>query len=293
MLETLSGLLNYIVLVFAVSSMLLVGSSYTIHEILQPLKNLLEVGKAILANFLFTPLLGYLIIQVIPMDKPLQVGILLIACAAGAPFLIKLTIAAGRDASISTSLLVLLLPVTIIYLPVVLPLVIPEISISAMAIAVPLVATMLLPLAIGFLVKAYLPHWAIRLQPFLGKLSTVALLLLILMTFLVNSKSIVNMFGTGVIGAAAILILGAFTIGYFLGGPGIEEKDILGLGTAQRNIAAATVVATQGFENRSTLIVIVLTSLLTLIILFPVAILLRKREKKKITTDPENQEGLL
>jgi BASS family bile acid:Na+ symporter len=117
--------------------------------------------------------------------------------------------------------------------------------------------------------------------------------LLVVITFTVNFKSIINIFGEGVILAAAIIIMGAFCIGYLFGGPDIAAKDVLGLGTAQRNIGAATVVATQGFENRDTLIVVVLTSLLGLLILFPIAILLRKREKKKLKINPEDQEGLL
>src|SRR5690554_2531439 len=163
MLEILADLLNTIVLIFAVSSMLSVGFSYTIREIIEPLRNAVSVIKALIANFVMVPLLGYLIIQVLPLDRPLQVGLILLATAAGTPFLIKLTIAAGRDAAISTALLVLLLPVTIIFMPIVVPLAIPEVSVSAMAIATPLFLTMLLPLAFGFFIKATVSHWAIRL----------------------------------------------------------------------------------------------------------------------------------
>jgi BASS family bile acid:Na+ symporter len=293
MLEILSGLLNIVVLVFAVSSMLSVGFSHTIREIMKPFRNIREVMKALLANFVLVPLLGYLIINILPLDRPFEVGLILVACAAGAPFLIKLTIVAGRDVALSTSLLVLLLPVTIIYLPLVVPIAIPEVTISAMAIATPLVVTMLLPLAIGFLIKAYFSTWATRLQPFLAKLSSITLILLVVITFIVNFNAILGVFGEGVIFTAILLIIGAFGIGYMLGGPGMAERDILGLGTAQRNIAAATVVATQGFEDRNTLVVVVLSSLLTLILLFPIAKYLRKREEKKYKTDPEAQEGII
>jgi predicted Na+-dependent transporter len=293
MLELLSGLLNVVVLFFAVSSMLSVGFSHTIREIIEPFRNLPAVSKALLANFVLVPLLGYLITLILPLDRPLQIGLILIACAAGAPFLIKLTIAAGRNVALSTSLLVLLLPLTIIYIPIVVPIAIPEVTVSPMAIAMPLVLTMLIPLAIGFLIKAYFHLWAARWQPILAKLSSITLLLLVSITFIVNFKAIVGVFGEGVIFAAILLILGAFGIGYLLGGPDIAKRDVLGLGTAQRNIAAATVVATQGFEDRDTLVAVVLVSLLTLILLFPIAKFLRKREEKKYKTNSEAQEGLL
>jgi predicted Na+-dependent transporter len=293
MLEILSGLLNIVVLVFAVSSMLSVGFSYTIREIIEPLRNLRGVIKALLANFVLVPLLGYLIIQILPLDRPLEVGLILIACAAGAPFLIKLTIVAGRDVALSTSLLVLLLPLTIIYMPIVVPILIPEISIKAMAIAMPLVMTMLLPLAIGFIIRAYFLLWTARLQPILAKLSSITLLLLVVITFVVNFKAIIGLFGEGIIFAGILLIFGAFGIGYLLGGPDIAKRDVLGLGASQRNIAAATVVAAQGFEDRDTLVVVVFSSLLGLIILFPIAKFLRRREEKKYKTNPDAQEGII
>lgn len=52
---------------------------------------------------------------------------------------------------------------------------------------------------------------------------------------------------------------------------------MLALGTAQRNIAAATVVATQDFDDPRVLVMVVVASLVTWAVLFPVASLLRKR----------------
>lgn len=294
MLEILSEMLNYVVFVFGLSSMLSVGLSHAIHEIIQPLRNLPDVIKALLVNFVLVPLLGFLIIHILPMDRPLHIGLILLATAAGAPFLIKLTVVAGRDVALSTSLLVLLLPVTIVYMPLAVPLAIPEISVSTRAIATPLVLTMLLPLTIGFIIKAYLPQLTRRLVPIFGKLSGITLLLLVVITLAVNFKAIIGLLGEGVILGAILLILGAFGIGYLLGGPDIAKRDVLGLGASQRNIAAATVVAAEGFEDRNTLLVVVLSSLLGLIMLFPIAKLLRKREEKKYPeTNPESQEGIL
>lgn len=54
---------------------------------------------------------------------------------------------------------------------------------------------------------------------------------------------------------------------------------VLGLGTAQRNIAAATVVATQSIGDPRTVVMVVIASLVGFAILFPIARLLRKRRK--------------
>jgi BASS family bile acid:Na+ symporter len=52
---------------------------------------------------------------------------------------------------------------------------------------------------------------------------------------------------------------------------------VLGLGTGQRNIAAATVVATSGFATDEPLEMVVVTSLVAFAVLFPAAWILRRR----------------
>lgn len=53
---------------FVVSSMLAMGMSLTMAQILQPLKNARLVLLALLANFVLVPLLAWLITLVIPLE---------------------------------------------------------------------------------------------------------------------------------------------------------------------------------------------------------------------------------
>lgn len=280
MIDFLTFLLDVSVLVFAVASMIAVGFSYTVQEILEPLRNVSAVARTLIANFVLVPLLAYLILQVLPLRQSLAIGLFLIASAAGAPFLIKLTVVAGQNVAISATLLVLLIPATIIYMPIVVPLALPNAAISALAIALPLVLTMLLPLAIGLLIRARLQGWAIQMQPFMSKVSTIALIVLIVTTFAVNFQGIMNIFGEGAILAALLLIGGAFVVGYLMGSYDPESREELALATAQRNIAAATVVATQTIELPGTLNMIVVSSLIGLAILFPIAFSMPRRQAK-------------
>ena len=70
-------------LVFAVSSMLTVGFSYTLREIVRPLRNARLVIAVLVANFVMVPLLAYLITSVFSFDKQQEAGLLVVACAAG------------------------------------------------------------------------------------------------------------------------------------------------------------------------------------------------------------------
>jgi BASS family bile acid:Na+ symporter len=273
----LSNALSLATLVFAVSSMLSVGLRYTIQEILEPLRNARLVIGAVAANFVLVPILAFVITAFLSFGEERELGLLLVACAAGAPFLIKLAQMAGADLAIATGVLVLLLVITVPYMPLVVPLIAPEADVSAVAIARPLALTMLLPLAIGLIANRLVPTWPERLLPLLGMLANIALVTLIVATVGANFEELLRVFGTGAILAALLFIAGAFAIGYLLGITGRGTREELALGTAQRNIAAAMVVATQSLAEPDTIVMVVVTSLTAMAILFPTAAALRRR----------------
>ena len=278
MTEIGSRLLDASVVVFAATSMLSVGFGHTVREIFGPLRNLRGVIRALLANFVLVPILAFLVVRLLPLSEPHEIGIFLIAAAAGAPFLIKLAEAAESDVALSATLLVLLLPATIVYMPLVVPLALPEADVSALAIAVPLVLTMLLPLAVGLFVRARSERSATRLQPATATISTGALVVLVLATILANLGGILDVLFSTAILAALLVIGGAFVIGYLLG-MDRRSREVLGFGTSQRNIAAATVVATNAVDDPDTVVMVIVASLAGFAILFPVAAWLRKRSR--------------
>ena len=276
MAEILSVILTVAVPAFSVTSMLSVGFGHVVQEIIEPFSSPRSVIVPLLANFVLVPLLRMAVIWLLPLDRPLENGLLLVSTAAGAPFLVKLTEFAEHDVALSAALLLLLLPATVIYLPIVVPMALPEAEVSAGAIALPLVLTMLLPLGAGLLVRTHSARWAMRLQPVMGKVSTISLMVLVGTTVLLNFRAILGLFGTGAVLAAVIVITGAFAIGYALGGRCFERRCALGLGTAQRGIAAAMVVAAESFRNPDTLVMVVVSSLVGFAILFPVASVLSR-----------------
>ena len=73
-------------LIFVVTSMVAMGLSLTVPQIIAPLRNVRLVILALFANFVLIPLIAYGIIRVIPLAEPLQIGLILLATAAGAPF---------------------------------------------------------------------------------------------------------------------------------------------------------------------------------------------------------------
>jgi len=260
MSEILQVIAQLSVLVFVLSSMLAMGLSLTIAQIVAPLRNTRLVILALVANFVLVPLLAYLILLVIPLEQGLATGLIIMACAAGAPFLPKLAQAAKGNIAFSVGLMTLLMVVTVIYLPLMLPLLLQGASVSPWAIAQSLIVMMLLPLGIGLFIKARYESLANTLQPHMSQASTVAILLMLVSLLVLQFSSIVGLIGTGGLVAILVFLVGAFVIGYFLGGrdPGI--RSVLGLGTGQRNLSAAVLVAGQNFSDDPNVLVMVLVA---------------------------------
>ena len=276
MADFLAGLLNVAIQGFAVSSMLAVGLSFTARQILDPLLDVRGVILALLANFVAVPLLAYGVTHLLSLDRSAALGLILVALAAGAPFAVKLVKMAGGAVEFSSGLLVLLLVGTIVYIPLVVPLVAPGATVSPGEIARPLVVTMLLPLGIGLMVKALSPEGAARLQPVAGRIASVLLTALLVLTAVVHFRAILGVFGTGAILAALLVLVGAFGLGYLFGGFGEHLRDEMAQVTAQRNVAAALVVA-ESLGDPGAVVMITVVSAVSMALLFPLAGALGRR----------------
>jgi len=93
-------------------------------------------------------------------------------------------------------------------------------------------------------------------------------------------SSIIGTIGTGGILAALIFVLGALAIGLLLGGKDASMRSVMGLGTAQRNLAAAMLVSAQNFsDDPNVLVMVMLIGILGLVLLGVVSGEMGKRAK--------------
>jgi BASS family bile acid:Na+ symporter len=273
MTEVLATLAQLSVLVFVIGSMFSLGLSLTMKQIIDPLRNARMVILALVANFVLVPILAYLLALLFNLDESLRIGLILLSTAAGAPFLPKLVDVAKGNIAFSVGLMVLLMIVTIIYLPLVLPLLLGDVQVNPWDIAQSLIVMMLIPLAVGLFIKARYEDAADKIQPTFGMASNIALLTLTVLGLVLNFSGMIALVGTFGILAGVIFILVSLVIGYILGG---SDKSVLGLGTAQRNISAALVVAAQNFSVDVITYLMVL-AIIGLIVLMPAAGELGKR----------------
>jgi len=270
--EFLDKLSQVAVLVFVVTSMATAGLSLRVRQLVEPLRRVRLVVLAVVANFVVVPLAAYGLTELIPLHRPYAIGLLLLGGAAGAPFLPKLVEVAKGDLAFSVALMLLLTVGTIIFMPLVLPLLIPGLAADPWPILRPLLLTMLIPIAVGMAVKARSERWAQRLHPGFKVVSSVSMLLAVVLLIGLNFSAMVGTFGTGAIGMALLFVALGIGTGYLLGGPSRETRSVLGLGTGQRNIAAALVIATQNFsDSPGVAVMLLVTTFAGLIVLLVAA----------------------
>ena len=275
--ELLSKGATVATLSFVVSSMLAMGAGLTVPQIFEPLRNARLVVLALLANFVLMPLGAFALAKVLWLDEPLGIGLLLLGCAAGAPFLPKLAELAKGNLAFAVGAMVLLMAVTVGYLPIVLPLLLPGVTVDPWKIARSLVLLMLLPLAAGLALKARYEVLARRVKPVLDKISNVSLILLVLLITAANLGKVLQVFGTRGILAGLLFIAWGFGTGLLLGGPDADSRRVMALGTGQRNIAAALVVASQSFSDPKVVVMVIVVAIAGFIILMPLARALANR----------------
>jgi predicted Na+-dependent transporter len=174
--------------------------------------------------------------------------------------------------------MVMLMVTTIIYMPIVLPVLLSGVTINPWDIARSLIVLMLLPLAIGLLVKGRWSSIAEGLQPHMAHASSTALLFLLVGGIILQWSDIVGLLGTGGFIALVLFFLISLVIGYFVGGSDPKMRSVMGLGTAQRNVSAAMVVGVQNFtDSPDVTSTIIVGALVGLVMLLPIAGELGKR----------------
>ena len=269
--EILDKATTVAMLSFVVSSMLAMGTGLTVREILAALRNHRLIIVALLANFVLMPLVALALAKLLWLDEPLGVGLLLLGCAAGAPFLPKLAQLSKGNLPFAVGAMVLLMIITVGYLPIVLPLLLPEVTVNPFKIAQSLIVLMLLPLGVGLLMNARWGGLSAHIKPYLDRLSSISLMLLILLISIVNFDKVLQVFGRRGILAAVLFIAFGSLLGWLIGGPKDDTRRVLALGTGQRNIAAALVVGSQSFTDQEVTVMVVVVAIIGLVTLMPLA----------------------
>ena len=284
MFQFLRTAVQFIAPVFVICTMLNVGLTQKPSAIAAHLKNWPFVLKMLAANFIFAPLLMIGALYVAPFSPALKAGLLIFSLGAGAPFLIKLTQTAEHELALGAAVMMMLMVVTVGYMPLVLPLVLSGVSVSALAIAKALLLQMLLPIGVGMLAALVLPGVSKKLQPLVGGLGNLAMYAMVVATLVGYFPNLLQIIGTGAFLVGLVFVAAAFGLGYLAGFGKDNLEDVGGLGTAQRNTAAGVIIAIQNFKDPNVFVMLTLANILGIVMLLVLARFLSRDNKVKLET---------
>jgi BASS family bile acid:Na+ symporter len=258
---------KFSVFVVAMSSMMGMGLGLKLRQVLEPLSSVRRVAIAIVANFILVPVLCWLLTLMLPLSDGFRIGLMLLAAGAGSPFVPLLVSLSKGNQAWTAALMVLFTVVTVVYMPLMLPLMLPGLKVDPFGIAQSLVVVMLLPMIAGLFVHAWREPLALRLVPVFAKVSAILLILMLVLLAVLEHDQLAGAIGRFGILAAAVMVLAATGIGYVLGGPGGDNQRALAFGTGSRNVSAAMVIAAQNFSDKPDVALIAVLALLSTVCL--------------------------
>ena len=213
MKEIIEIVFNASMFAFAAGSMITVGLGLALSQLIEPFKNIRMVVLSLISNFLVVPLFALGLVWVIPVSEGVRIGIILLSITGGAPFIPMIVATAKGRVGSAVGLMLLLLVTTIFYIPIIVPFVLPDAVISSADIAASLMYSMLIPLALALLVKAYFPTIASRVLPIFAQLTNVSIFLVIITLVYLYTEVIIS--AAHALPIATLFFIGSMAIGYF------------------------------------------------------------------------------
>ena len=208
------------------------------------------------------PAVGWLIVTILPLAEPFAAVVLITSLAPSAPFLPPVVDKARGDVDFAGAFIPVAALGTVVFMPLLAPLLVEGLTLNAAALARPLVATVLAPLVAGAILRTYAPSFAERLFGPMKLVAGLSTALTALLCLLLYTGPMVETAGSFAL-ASMTLFMAAMGLAAYAVGPGLtaNERSVMALGMGTRNIAAvmAGVLAIPNADPRMTAMVVMWT----------------------------------
>jgi BASS family bile acid:Na+ symporter len=206
-------------------------------ELVAGLKQPKTLAAIFVWGWVLGPALGLLIAWALPLPDPFVVGLLLFSLAPCAPFFPLMVPKARGDMSFAGALVPLVVVGTVIFMPLMIPLMIEGVALSPVVLAKMLLLTVLLPLAVGAVLREYARTVATKIFPtvnVIAKLSTLACLVYGLVLYWREMLDTVGSFGLLSM-TIFMVVMGVITYRRFGFGLKQNQRSVMALSMLSRN----------------------------------------------------------
>jgi predicted Na+-dependent transporter len=237
---------------FVAVVMLSIGLRVSSGDLLNVVRNRALVTRALLANCVLIPAIGFVLVHLFPLAPSARIGILLLAAIPGTPIALQFTRQAKTRLAFAAAMTFVLSVVSIAMTPLALS-VIPETARRTerpvLLLAANIALYIALPLASGVRAAHHLPRFSRRIVLPLGILASALFLLLMWETRLVRTEAYTSIRDGGAVAAMFPLLILSMLIGWLIGGPDRESRRVLATATGMRSIVVVLYVARYCFPS--------------------------------------------
>lgn len=232
------------------------------------------LARSLFSMFVLMPIICVSAALLFHLTPAVKVALVAIAISPVPPLLPQKELMAGAHGAYAISLVAIAAVLSIVYVPVITSLFADWFNhpavVSSGAVAQIVLTTILVPLALGMAIHAWLPSLAETAAKPVG-LVGVTLVLVCCVPLLIRLWPLVtSFFGDGTLLMLAVVILVGTAVGHFLGGPDSWDRTVLGLSTSARHPAVAIAAATSAVaEDRLALAAVVLYVLVVTVVTVP------------------------
>jgi len=247
-----------------------VGMRLTVTQVVIALRRR-GLWLVVTANFVLVPILVLAATELCGFGFDITIGMILLAAAPFAPVVPVFARMARADLALAAGLTALFPLLSVILTPFVC-----EMALTQVAHASPvqfnvskalfiLVATIVVPLCLGLLVKHVSPTFARRILRSVEIFSEATGAASLAFVTATQWQTILTV-GWRPLLAMAIVSETCLLLGYSLGGPERGARQVIGLGTSNRNIALALLMALQAFAGTPVVSAVVANGLLLILL---------------------------
>ena len=247
-----------------------VGLRLTIYQVVASIKNC-RLALIVVLNFIVVPALVTVATRLCGFAPELSLGMILLSAAPFAPVVPVFTRMARADLALAAGLSTLFPLLSVFLTPLVVDLAVrgmPQadaIHFNTLEILFTLLGTIVLPLGIGMAVKSTTPNIGRRILRPVEIISEFTGAVSLAYVTLHEWPSILTT-GWVPLLVMALLCEVSVLLGYAVGGPDRNARRVVGLGTGNRNIALALLVALESFGGTTVIAVVVANGLLLILL---------------------------
>jgi BASS family bile acid:Na+ symporter len=251
-------------IVFLTTTMAAIGLQVTFREIVMALRRRSLMIRSLVVNLIVVPVLGLLLVKLVPMSRDAGVGLLLLAAAPGGLNALQFTSKSKEALCYAAALLFILSLLAVLLSPalaaVLLPLGEPLTVPYGRAIGL-LFLYLLLPLVVGLAVHRVSKRLANRSSKPMALCGTVCFVVVVI-RLMAQRKQAIAALGRTELAVMVGFILVTMILGWLFGGPSNQNRRVLATTTSMRNAALCLLIALDSFPGTDVIVTVVAFSAL-------------------------------